>query len=60
MFLSFYLCCIDAAELSVMAALLPDFSGDLHARIILLLEEVRLINHLRTEGLGLWIADHDY
>jgi len=59
MSLSFYLRSIDVAELSVMAALPPDFSGDSPARIILLLEEVRLINLLRTDGLGRRVGNHD-
>jgi hypothetical protein len=43
-----------------MAALPSDFSRDWQARIIFYPKEMRLINLLRTEGLGLWAADHDY
>ncbi len=60
MFLSFYLRCIDVAELSVIAAFATVFSGDLPASDICLPEEVYLINLLRTEGLGLLADDHDY
>jgi len=37
-----------------MAAFPPDFSRDWQARIIFYPKEMRLINLLRTEGLGLW------
>ena len=60
MILSLYLRSIDVVELSFMAALPPDFTRDWQARIIFYPKEMRLINLLRTEGLGLWAADHDY